>query len=793
MTIAPDRPATEVGAARRRKEDARLITGRTLWTENVTLPGMLHLGILRSPMAHARITRVDASAALREPGVVAAFSGRDVADDQGALPCAWPVTEDIVMPDRTAIAVDEVRFAGEPVAVVVARSRAAALDALAAIEVDYEPLPVVLDLEAAVAEGAPLVHASKGTNKSYTWVFDSAEAGTGGAVDAALAEAEVTIRRRYVQQRLVPAFMEPRSVVVDPTGDQVTMWTATQIPHILRFLIAAVTGTPEHKVRVIAPDVGGGFGGKIGFTPEEMITFLAAKRVGKPVKYTESRSESITSAHHGRDMIQDIEVSARRDGTVTGLKVNLLANMGAFLGLVGPGVPLLGAFMYNAIYKFPAYRFECTGVFTNTTLTDAYRGAGRPEATYAIERVMDELAVELGLDPIEVRRRNWIGHEEFPFTTVCGLSYDSGNYEAATAKAMDLFGYDALRQEQAERRAANDPVQLGIGVSTYTEMCGLAPSRVLGSLRFGSGGWETASIRMLPTGKVEVVTGTSPHGQGHETAWSQIVADQLGVAFDDVEVLHGDTRSAYKGLDTYGSRSLAVGGIALVNACQKVIDKARPLAAHMLECDVNDLEWSDGQFRVRGVPEGGKSLADCALAVFVAHDLPDGMEPNLDADAVYDPVNFSFPHGTHLCAAEVDTETGQVTLRKYVAVDDVGRVVNPLIVEGQVHGGVVQGIAQALFEEAVYDDDGNLLSGTFADYTLPSAADLPDLVTDRTETPAPDHPLGAKGVGEAGTIAATPAVVNAIVDALRHLGVNDIPMPCTPERVWRAAHSGGAS
>jgi aerobic carbon-monoxide dehydrogenase large subunit len=794
MTIAPDRPAAEVGAARRRKEDARLITGRTLWTENVTLPGMLHLAILRSPMAHARISRLDVQPALAEPGVVAAFSGRDVADVQGALPCAWPVTEDMVHPDRPAVAVDEVRFAGEAVAVVVARSRAAALDALAAIDVEYDPLPVVLDLEAAVAEGAPLVHADKGTNKTYTWIFDSAEAGTGGAVDEALAGAEVVISRRYRQQRLIPAFMEPRSVVVDPTGDQITIWSATQIPHILRFLIAAVTGTPEQKIRVIAPDVGGGFGGKIGFTPEEMIAFLAAKRVGKPVKYTESRTDSILTAHHGRDMIQDIELAARRDGTVLGLKVNLLANMGAYLGLVAPGIPLLGAFMYNAIYKFSAYRFECSGVFTNTTITDAYRGAGRPEATYAIERVMDELAAELDLDPIEVRRRNWIGHEEFPFTTVAGLTYDSGNYDAATAKAKEILGYDELRREQEQRRASGDPVQLGIGVSTYTEMCGLAPSRVLGSLRYGAGGWETASIRMLPTGKVEVVTGTSPHGQGHETAWSQIVADQLGVAFEDVEVLHGDTRSAYKGLDTYGSRSLAVGGIALVNACQKVIEKAKPVAAHMLECDVSDLEWSGGQFRVRGVPEGGKSLADCALAVFAAHDMPDGIEPNLDADAVYDPVNFSFPHGTHLCAAEVDTETGRVTLRSYVAVDDVGRVINPLIVEGQVHGGVVQGIAQALFEEAVYDGDGNLLSGTLADYTLPSAADLPDLVSDRTETPSPDHPLGAKGVGEAGTIAATPAVVNAIVDALRPYGVRDIQMPCTPERVWRAVQSsrGGA-
>jgi aerobic carbon-monoxide dehydrogenase large subunit len=782
---------TEVGSARRRKEDARLITGRTMWTENVTLPGLLHLAILRSPVAHARIASIDVGAASREPGVIAVFTGRDVADVQGSLPCAWPVTEDIVHPAHPALAVDEVRHAGEAVAVVVARDRASALDALSAIEVDYDPLPVVLDMEAALAPGAALVHADKGTNASYTWIFDSAQAGTGGSVDDALSGAEVVIRRRYRQQRLIPAFMEPRSVVVDPTGDQITVWSATQIPHILRFLLAVITGTPEHKVRVIAPDVGGGFGGKLQVTAEEMIAFVVAQRVGRPVKYTESRTESLLSAHHGRDQIQDLELSARRDGTVLGLRVKLLTNMGAYLGLVTPGVPLLGAFMYNAIYKFPAYRFECTGVFTNTTLTDAYRGAGRPEATFAIERMMDELAAELGMDPVEVRRRNWIAPEEFPFTTVAGLTYDSGDYPAATDRALSLLGYDELRAEQARRREEHDPVQLGIGVSTYTEMCGLAPSRVLGALRYGAGGWEHAAVRLLPTGKVEVVTGTSPHGQGHETAWSQIVADQLGVPFEDVEVLHGDTRTSVRGLDTYGSRSLAVGGIALVEACKRVVEKAKPIAAHMLECDVADLEFTGGTFRVRGNPDGGKTLADCALAVFAAHDLPDGVEPSLDADAAYDPVNFSFPHGTHLCAVEVDTDTGRVGIRSYVAVDDVGRVVNPLIVEGQVHGGVVQGIAQALFEEAVYDADGNLVTGTLADYLVPSAADVPDLVTDRTETAAPGHPLGAKGVGEAGTIASTPAVVNAIVDALRPFGVRDIPMPCTPERVWRAIRGEG--
>jgi len=776
----------EVGRARLRKEDARLITGRTQWTDNIVLPGMLHLAILRSPVAHARIVKVDVSAALLRPNVITAFTGADLGDRQVGLPCAWPVTEDMVHPDHLPMAVSTVRHAGEPVAVVVARDAASAADALDAIEVEYDSLPVVLDMEAALAEGANLVHADKGTNKSYTWIFDSADAGTGGSVAEAEAASEVVIRRRYIQQRLIPSFMEPRSVVVDPGPGELTVWSATQIPHILRLMLALLTGTPEHKIRVIAPDVGGGFGGKLQVTPEELIAFYAAERVGKPVKYTETRSDTMVSAHHGRDVIQDITLTANRDGKVTGLSVELIANMGAYLALVTPGVPILGAFMYNAIYKFPAYRFVCHGVFTNTTRTDAYRGAGRPEATYAIERIMDELAVELGLDPIEVRRRNWIKHEEFPFTTVCGLVYDSGDYDAATDKALQLLGYDELRAEQAARRASGDPVQLGIGVSTYTEMCGLAPSRILGALRYGAGGWEQASVRVLPTGKVEVVTGSSPHGQGHLTAWSQIVADQLGVAFDDVEVRYGDTRISHKGLDTYGSRSLAVGGIALVMACQKVVDKARTVAAHLLECSPDDLEYSAGTFRVRGTPDAAKSIGDCALAVFAAHNLPDGMEPTIDADATFDPQTFSFPHGTHLCAAEVDTETGSVTLRKYVCVDDVGRVVNPLIVEGQVHGGVAQGIAQALFEEAVYDSDGNLLTGSFVDYTVPSAADLPDIESDRTETPATSNPLGVKGVGEAGTIASTPAVVNAVVDALRPFGVSDIRMPLTPERVWRS-------
>ncbi|WP_072814390.1 xanthine dehydrogenase family protein molybdopterin-binding subunit [Rhodococcus zopfii] len=786
-------PEPEIGKARARKEDEHLLTGRTKWTDNLVLPGMVHLAILRSPLAHARITRIDVTEARKMPGVLAVYTGADLAEEQGSLPCAWPITPDMKAPPAPSLAVDTVHFAGEAVAVVAARSAYEAHDALEGIDVDYDELPVVLDLAAAAREGSDLVHPDLGTNVSATWTFDSAEAGTGGNVEDAIRDAEVVVERTFRQQRLIPAFMEPRSTVVDPTGPQITMWSATQVPHVLKLMLAMSLGIPEHKLRVVAPDVGGGFGGKLQVTPEEVVTLLVARRLGKPAKYTESRSESMAAAHHGRDQIQKLTLAARRDGTVTGLKVELLADMGAYLRLVTPGVPILGAFMFNGIYKFGSYHFTCTNVFTTKVPTDAYRGAGRPEATFAIERIMDELAAELSMDPLELREKNWIRHEEFPFATIAGLTYDSGNYEAATAQATDLFDYDGLRREQAERRDRNDPVQLGIGISTFTEMCGLAPSRVLGSLAYGAGGWEHASIRMLPTGKVEVVTGASAHGQGHETAFSQIVADRLGIPFEDIEVLHGDTQTSPRGLDTYGSRSLAVGGIAIVAAAEKVVAKARPIAAHLLECAEEDLEFTEGRFRVAGTQKA-VALTDVALAVFAAHNLPDGIEPNLDSEATYDPDNFSYPHGTHLCAVEVDTETGWVRIRKYVCVDDIGHVVNPLIVDGQVHGGLAQGIAQALYEEAVHDETGTLLSGSFAEYLLPSSADLPTFTTGRTETPATGNPLGVKGVGEAGTIASTPAVVNSVLDAVRHLGVRDIDMPCTPMRVWHAIESaqGGA-
>ena len=782
---------TEIGTSRRRKEDQRLITGRTRYTDNMVLPGMLHLAVVRSPFAHATITSINVDEAKSAPGVIAILTGKDVAQEQGSLPCAWPITEDQKSPPHPSIAVNHVAFAGEIVACVIARSAAEARDAIELIDVDYDELPVILDLEEALTDST-LAHPDLGTNLSATWVFDSAEAGTGGDAQQAIADGEVVIERTYYQQRVIPAFMEPRSTVVDPTGEQITMWSATQVPHILRLMLALTLGIPESKVRVIAPDVGGGFGGKLQVTPEEVITMLAARHTGKPCKYTETRSESLMAAHHGRAQVQRLALSATKDGTVTGLSVRLLADMGAYLGLVTPGVPILGAFMYNSIYKFPAYRFECKNLFTNKAWTDAYRGAGRPEATFAIERLMDDLAAELDMDPIELRRKNWIKHEEFPFTTVCGLEYDSGNYEAATDKAMELFGYDDLRAEQRQRRESGDRVQLGIGTSTFTEMCGLAPSRVLGSLAYGAGGWEYAQVRVLPTGAVEVVTGVSGHGQGHETAWSQIVADRLGVPFDSVEVLHGDTQVAQKGLDTYGSRSLAVGGMAVVAAADKVIEKAKTVAAHLLEANRDDIEFTAGKFGVKGT-DRGMTLGEISLATFAAHNLPDGFEPSLDSDATYDPENFSFPHGTHLAAMEIDTETGAAKLRKYVCVDDIGNVINPMIVEGQVHGGLVQGIAQALFEEAVYDEAGTLVTGSFVDYLVPSAPDVPSFITDRTVTPATSNVLGVKGVGEAGTIASTPAIVNGVIDALRHLGVKDIRMPCSPHRVWKTIQDANGS
>ncbi len=795
MTEVAEAPAAAeryVGGGVLRKEDPELITGQATYVENIALPGMLWLGVARSPFAHARIAGVDLSAARQTPGVVAAFSGADLADEWAAgLPCAWPIanrsfpdptTEDPRMPDHWPVAKDNARFAGDPVAVVVADSRAAVKDALEAVEVDYEPLDAVLEIEDALEEGAPVLHEQLGDNKAYTWAL------VGGDVDRIFAEAAVVLRERYWHPRLIPNAIEPRGVVVQPAPAQgeFTLWSATQIPHILKTTLSLTTGIPETKLRVIAPDVGGGFGSKLNVYPEEAICLALARRLGVPIKWIEERSENYLATIHGRGVLQDMEVAATEDGKLLGVRARILADMGAYFQLVTPGIPLLGAFLYAGVYDAQAYSFECTGVFTNKTPTDAYRGAGRPEATYAIERIMDALARRVGKDPAEIRRLNFLPPFEEAREVVSGLQFDSGNYERSLEKALELAGYDELRREQAERREHGDAKQLGIGLSTYIEMCGLAPSQVLAALKYGAGGWDAASVRCHPTGKVTVVTGSSPHGQGHATSWSQIAADELGVPIEDVEVLHGDTAVSPLGMDTYGSRSLSVAGIALYNAAQRIKEKGRRIAAHELEAAVEDIEFREGKFQVKGAPERAKTIPEVAFSAWTAHNLPPDVEPGLEATYVFDPPNMTFPSGAHVCVVEVDTETGQTEIVKYVAVDDCGNVINPMIVEGQVHGGVAQGIAEALYEEAIYDESGNLVTSSMHSYRIPSAAELPSFVTDRTVTPSTSNPMGVKGVGEAGTIAAPPAVINAVIDALGPLGVSHIDMPATPERVWRA-------
>ena len=781
-----------VGGGVLRKEDPGLLTGQGRFVENIVLPGMVWIGVVRSPYAHARVNGVGFERALALPGVVAAFSGQDLAGEwSAALPCAWPLsnrsfpeptTEDPRMPDHWPVTKDKARFAGDAVAVVVGDSRAAVKDALEVVDVDYEPLEPVLEIDDALREGAPAVHDELGDNLCYTWRLEN------GEVEGVFSEAPVVVRERYWHPRLIPNAIEPRGVVVQPSVAQgeYTMWSATQVPHIARITLSLTTGIPETKLRVIAPDVGGGFGSKLNVYAEEAICLAVARRLGVAVKWIEERQENYVATIHGRGVRQEMEIAAGEDGKLRAVRARLLVDFGAYLQLVTPGIPILGAFLYNGVYDADAYFFECTGVFTNKTPTDAYRGAGRPEATYAIERIMDALARRVGKDPVEIRRMNFMPPFDEPRAVPSGLNYDSGNYPATLERALERFGYDDLRREQAARRERGDTKQLGIGISTYIEMCGLAPSQVLAALRYGAGGWDAATVRCHATGKVTVVTGTSPHGQSHETTWAQIAADELGVPYEDVEVVHGDTSVAPLGMDTYGSRSLAVGGVALYNAAQRVKEKALRIAAHELEVSPDDVEWRDGRFQVRGVPERTKTIPEIAFSAWTAHALPEGEEPGLEATYVYDPPNFTFPAGAHLCAVEVDTETGKVDVTRYVAVDDCGNVINPVIVEGQVHGGVAQGIASALYEEAVYDEIGNLLTTSMHSYRVPSAAELPAIETDRTVTPSPTNPMGVKGVGEAGTIAAPAAVVNAAIDALVPRGVTHLDMPLTPERVWRA-------
>ena len=795
MTVTDDRPTSVLGTRLLRKEDPALLTGEAKYCNDLNLPGALHLALVRSPYAHARIVSVDLSAALAAPGVVAAYSGADLAGLwAGPMPSAWAVTADMKNPAHYPIAIGKACYVGDGVACVLATSEVAARDAVELIDVRYEPLPAVVDLEEALSDRV-VIHDDLGTNKSYTW--DLKIEGTEGQVDQAFASAAYTVKERFIQQRLIPMAMEPRAVaaVPQPFGGDITIYSATQIPHILKVMTALTLGIPEHQVRVVAPAVGGGFGSKLDVYAEELLCTALARKHKAPVRWNEERGENAVATIQGRGQIQDVELAADADGKLTAVRIRLLADMGGYQQLITAGIPLLGAFLYAGVYDLPAaYDFSCTGVYTTLTPTDAYRGAGRPEATYAIERAMDVLADHMGIDPMDLRKRNFIRKDQFPYTAFTGLTYDSGDHLAAAEMAAGLADYEGVRARQAAQNVPGAKKLLGIGQASYFEMCGLAPSRVLASLNYSAGGWEAATVRVLPTNKIQVVTGTAPHGQGHETAWSMIVAEKMGVSPDDVDVLHSDTAIAPLGLDTYGSRSLPVGGVAIAMACDKVIDKARKIAAHQLEANEDDLDFTGGAFTVKGSPDRTMPLAAVAFEAFTAHNLPDGLEPNLEAQVTYDPPNFSWPFGTHICTVEVDVETGQVDVLQYVAVDDCGNQVNPLIVEGQVHGGVVQGMAQALYEEAVYDTDGNLKNASLAEYLVPAASDVPAITLGHTITPSPTNQLGVKGIGEAGTIGSAPAVMNAVIDALSGLGVRDMPMPASPHNVWKAINAAqGAS
>ena len=798
MSITQERETTVIGQRLLRREDPALLTGEAKYTNDLVIPGALHLAVLRSPYAHARIKSIDVSDAASMPGVVAVYTGRDLHPVWAApMPCAWPVTTDMKNPAHFPLAIDKACYVGDGVAAVLATSESASRDALDAIDVAYEPLRAVIDLEDALSDKT-IIHESIGTNKSYTWPL-KVEAKE-GAVDEAFKNAAFTVSERYVQQRLLPMAMEPRAVaaVPQPFGGDITLYSATQVPHILKVMTAITLGIPEHQVRVVAPAVGGGFGSKLNVYAEELLCVALARKHGAPVRWVEERTENTQATIHGRGQIQHIELAADANGKLTAIRVRLIGDMGAYLQLVTPGVPILGAFLYAGVYDLPqAYDFACTSVFTNMTPTDAYRGAGRPEATYAIEVAMDALARKMKIDPFELRKRNYIKKEQFfdakgvqvGYTAFHGLNYDSGDHLTAAQKAAKIADYDGVRKQQAKQNVAGATKRIGIGMTSYFEMCGLAPSRVLASLNYGAGGWESATVRVLPTSKVQVVTGTSPHGQGHETSWAMIAAEKLGVAPEDVDVLHSDTAVAPLGLDTYGSRSLAVGGVAIAGACDKVIDKARSIAAHQLECAAEDLDFVKGVFSVKGSPDKAVPLAAIAFAAFTAHNLPDGVEPHLEAQYTHDPKNFSWPFGTHMCVVEVDAETGKVDVLKYVAVDDCGNQINPLIVEGQVHGGVVQGLAQALYEEAVYDSDGNLKTSNLAEYLVPAACDVPPITTDFTVTPSTTNQLGVKGIGEAGTIGAAPTVMNAVIDALSGLGITHLDMPASPNNVWNAINN----
>ncbi len=772
------------GSGIRRREDPRLITGTATYTEDVVLPDMAHAALLRSPHAHARIRSIDTSRAKQAPGVLAVFTAADTEAALKPMPCAWLLPNaNLKVATYPQLAKDTVRYVGDCVAVVVAESRYQAQDALELIDVDYDPLPVVVDPQKATAKGAPQLHADIAGNQAFHWTV------AGGDLDAAFAKADVVVKDRIIQQRLIPTAMETRGCVAKwsaATGE-LTLWNTTQNPHIVRFLSSLVTGVPEDKLRVIAPEVGGGFGSKIPTIPGDFLTAFCAIKLGRPVKWSETRSENYQGTTHGRDHIQDVELAATRDGKILGLRCSVWAGMGAYLSTAAPGIPtILHGLMLSGPYAVPAVKEDVYGVYTNTTPVEAYRGAGRPEATFMLERMMDKLSDELKIDPVEIRKRNLLPPFEDGCNVVTGLTYDSGNYQAALEKALNHVKYNDLRAEQAKQRKQPNGKYLGIGVCTYVEICGLGPSQVAGAIGFQGGLWESAIVRFHPSGKVNVFIGASPHGQGEETTFAQIVSSELGVDVNDVKVIHGDTDSTPMGWGTYGSRTTAVGGAALAVATRKIKEKAKLLAAHLIEAAPEDIEYADGKFFVKGAPSRSKTIQDIALMANVAWNMPAGMEAGLEATSFYDPPNFVYPFGAHVAVVEVDRETGKVDVKRYVAVDDCGPQINPVIVEGQVQGGVVQGIGQALWEGAVYDDGGQLVTGSLLDYAIPRADVLPDIEVLSTVTRSPHHPLGVKGIGEAGTIASTAAIYNAVVDALEPFGVDNLTMPLTPERVWRA-------
>ena len=777
-----------VGASIKRREDPRFIQGKGRYVANLELPGMVHVAIKRSPHAHARITGMDTSAASAMEGVLAVFTGQDFKDGGcGSLPCGWLVP-DTKVPDRPIVVIDRVCHVGDSVAVVVAEDPYVAADAVEAIEVDYDPLPTVVDARGATDEGAPRVHDEIEDNVSYHW-----ELGDREACDKAFAEADEVIELELVNQRLIPTAMEPRAAVAqwDAASEEMTVWTTSQNPHPIRLLLSAFTlKIPESRLRVISPDVGGGFGSKIFHYPEEVIVPWVAREIGRPVRWVATRTESQMTDSQGRDHVTVARLAAKSDGTFTGLDVETWANQGAYLSTFAPLIPTaLYITLLSGNYKMPGVFGKVHGTLTHTVPVDAYRGAGRPEAAYLVERLVDLAAARLGRDPLELRRQNAIPKEDFPYQTPVAFLYDSGDYDRLMQTAADRADYAGMREAQVEARAAGK--LRGVGVVCCIEASGPAPSAVAGALGSAVGFWESGEIRVHPTGQVSVFTGSHSHGQGHETTFAQVAAEELGVPMESVEVVHGDTGRVNFGMGTYGSRSACVGGSALVRSAEKVRAKVLKLGAHLLEAAEEDVVYDQesGRVHVKGSPDRGKDFGELAFAAYTAHSLPEGMEPGLNFVSFYDPANFTFPASSHICEVEVCPETWEVSILRYVAVDDVGKVINPMIVEGQIQGGVVQGVGQALTEIGVYSDDGQLLSGTLLEYAVPRADLLPGIEVDRIETPSPHNPLGVKGAGEMGTIAATPVVANAVMDALAPLGVTHMELPFTPEKIWRAVQA----